>query len=548
MADADGKVIYKIEADDSGVDAQLDKANQTIETKTSSWEKLTSGALNRLGSTATDMALKAGKAAIEYGQEFEQSLANASTLIDTNVTDMDALSEKILDLSDSSGIAASELNNALYSALSAGVPATEDMSEAMGFLENATKLAKAGFSDVDTVVGATAKVLNAYGMDVSETEQVHKILMQTQNKGITTVGELGSVLAQVTPTAAAMGVSFEQVGASLSTMTAAGTPAAQATTQLNSLIAELGKEGTVASDNLKKAAENAGFAGMSFDDMMAAGWPLNEVLDLMGDYAADSGVGLLDMFSSIEAGKAALSLAGENSGKFADNLKAMSTETDVVGEAYEKVTNTSGANFDKIMNQLKNTAIKLFDALAPIAEELLPPLMDLLDALLPVMEPIADIIGLMADNILNILKPAIETITPIIEFLVSALEKAQDAMDWVTDKIGFNPISLITNPIGTISGLVTGSSAERHQSGEDFVMSDWTPAFLDYGERVLTRQENMAYTAMGGVEGMTRAVESTGATAQKTDVDVKLGFTVSPREMAHAITPYVIDEMKRTKG
>lgn len=110
-----------------------------------------------------------------------------------------------------------------------------------------------------------------------------------------------------------------------------------------------------------------------------------------------------------------------------------------------------------------------------------------------------------------------------------------------------------TNNFGSLyaiagTGAQTSAGTSRHQSGEDFVMSDWTPAFLDYGERVLTRQENMAYTAMGGVEGMTRAVESTGATAQKTDVDVKLGFTVSPREMAHAITPYVIDEMKRTKG
>ena len=46
-----------------------------------------------------------------------------------------------------------------------------------------------------------------------------------------------------------------QVGASLAVMTAAGTPTAQATTQLNSLIAELGKNGTIAANNLAKAAE-----------------------------------------------------------------------------------------------------------------------------------------------------------------------------------------------------------------------------------------------------------------------------------------------------
>ena len=38
--------------------------------------------------------------------------------------------------------------------------------------------------------------------------------------------------------------------------------------------------------------------------------------------------------------------------------------------------------------------------------------------------------------------------------------------------------------------------ASRHQSGEDFVMADWTHAYLDYGERVLTASENAKYTTL----------------------------------------------------
>ena len=169
-----------------------------------------------------------------------------------------------------------------------------------------TRLAKAGFTDVDTAVTTTAKILNAYKMDVSETEKIHKILMQTQNKGIVTVGELGSVLAQVTPTAAAFGVSFDQVGAAIANMTAQGTPAAQATTQLNSLFAELGKNGTTAANSLAAATEGTEYAGKSFQQLAAEGVPLNKILDLIGDYAEQSGLSMLDMFSSIEAGKAAL--------------------------------------------------------------------------------------------------------------------------------------------------------------------------------------------------------------------------------------------------
>ena len=88
---ADGEVIYKVVADNSGLDSDLNKTEETIKTKTSAWEKVSSGALNRLGSAAMDMAMKAGQAAIDYGTAFEQSLANTSTLIDTDITDMDAL-------------------------------------------------------------------------------------------------------------------------------------------------------------------------------------------------------------------------------------------------------------------------------------------------------------------------------------------------------------------------------------------------------------------------------------------------------------------------
>ena len=88
--------------------------------------------------------------------------------------------------------------------------------------------------------------------------------------------------------------------------------------------------------------------------------------------------------------------------------------------------------------------------------------------------------------------------------------------------------------------------ASRHQSGEDFVMADWTPAYLDYGERVLTASENAKYTAMGGVDGMERSMAPSGGSSGGASVPTKmeLGLKVFPREMAHAITPYVIDELQ----
>lgn len=346
MSKYDGEIVIGTKVDDSEFSSGLSKLGGTA-------AKAMAAVTAAIGAASV--------AIISLGSEFEAANAKASTLFGDANVNMSQYGTDMLALSTKTGLAASELGNTMYDALSAGIPASDDMSEALGFLEKNTKLAKAGFTDINTATTATAKVLNAYKMDVSETDRVHKVLMQTQNKGITTVNELGSVLSQVTPTASAMNVSFEQVGAALANMTAQGTPTAQATTQLNQLLAELGKSGTIANESLKAATEGTKYAGKSFQDLMKEGVPLNEILDLIDGTAKNNGKSMLDMFSSIESGKAALALSGQNSKQYADNLKEMGTSADVVGDAYEKVTNTFEEKSKKVVNSLKNVGIAAYD-------------------------------------------------------------------------------------------------------------------------------------------------------------------------------------------
>ena len=314
---------------------------------------LMTSAVNKVG--------ELGEMALRSGSEFEASMAKASTLFSGTEQEFANLSKEILNLSSSSGLAARGLAEAAYSAESASVPA-----EQLGaMLDKSSKLAAAGFTDIDTALSATAKTMNAYGMEGEEAMgKVQKVLMQTQNLGITTVGELGASLAQVTPTAAAFGVSFDQVGASLAVMTAQGTSTAQATTQLNSLIAELGKEGTTASKNLQKAAEGTEYAGMSFAQMMESGADLGTVLGMISDQADKDGVSMVDMFSSIEAGKAALSIFSQEGETFKKDLGEMATSADVVGDAYAKVSDTLEFKTQQMQTSLQNLATVAQQAVA----------------------------------------------------------------------------------------------------------------------------------------------------------------------------------------
>lgn len=296
--------------------------------------------------------------AVNNSVDFDAAMAKASTLFTGTSSEFAKMKESIIDLSSTYGISAESFAESMYNAESASVP----MENLTSMLEGSAKLAKAGFTDVDTALTAVAKTMNAYGMVTDDAaknnenmEKVMRILIQTQNKGITTVGELGQSLAQVTPTASSFAVSFDQVGASLAGMTAQGTPTAQATTQLNSLIAELGKNGTIAAGNLEKAAEGTEYAGMSFKQMMESGATLNDVLAMMQTQADKDNVSLVDMFSSIEAGKAAMSIANSD---FTGNLEAMATSADVVGDAYSTMADTVQGKIDVLKETFKNFGIE----------------------------------------------------------------------------------------------------------------------------------------------------------------------------------------------
>lgn len=168
MGKADGSIIIDTKIDQTGLEKGMSMMKSAV--------------ITGVAAITTSMAALS-IAVISLGSDFEAANAKASTLFGNAQVDMSAYQGKMLDLSNKTGLAATDLGNTMYDALSAGIPASDDMSASIGFLEKNTKLAKAGFTDVNTATTATAKVLNAYKMDVGETDRVHKILMATQNKG-----------------------------------------------------------------------------------------------------------------------------------------------------------------------------------------------------------------------------------------------------------------------------------------------------------------------------------------------------------------------------
>lgn len=93
-----------------------------------------------------------------------------------------------MELSNKTGIAANAIADDVYNAISAG----QKTGDAVNFVTNSTKLAKAGFAESSQTLDVLTTVLNAYGMSADKVSTVSDMLVQTQNKGKVTVGELAS--------------------------------------------------------------------------------------------------------------------------------------------------------------------------------------------------------------------------------------------------------------------------------------------------------------------------------------------------------------------
>ena len=394
---ADGQVIIETKIDTSGLESGAKTVKSTVEGLSSGMKtaKSASDALDssvgNLGkslstlstiaksSVIVKLASLAGKVLGNIADETSivtEKMKAASTLFQGVAVDEENLLTQLYAISAETGQSMETLGQAVYEALSSSVEPTEDMANVLNVVSSSAKLAKAGFTDTETALSATLTVINAYKMDLSELDNVQSMLLETQNEGVTTVGELGDALANVTPTASSFGVAFKDIAAAVSLMTKQGTKTRVATTALAQVISELGKNGTTAANNLKEAAEDAGLAQTSFTDLINAGYSLGEILELMNKYAASNGKSMIDMFSSIEAGRATLQLVGDNAEDYNDILVDMETASGMVQDSFEKTVDpterlsTAWSNlYSKLGTKLRPTVDSLAGSLATVIEK-----------------------------------------------------------------------------------------------------------------------------------------------------------------------------------
>jgi len=316
-----------------------------------------SGVTEPLSKVAED-ALKAQAAIVSMGvaflgisvneaAKFQTSMNEIGTLFSATPDQVDALKTSVKEFAVDSVFSLDNTTTALYDMVSA----TGDTENAVAGLEAAQSLAVVGNTDLGTSVNALTSVLNAYGLDMTGAESVSDAFFVTIQNGKTTLPELDAAIGKVAATAAASGVSFEQVGAAVATLTGAGINTSVSMTSLQAIL----KEMAAPSKEL-----TAALGGMSLETNT-----LGEVMVRLGESTGGGFVEMNNLFGSIDATKGAVVLANDQSGTFSTTLEAMGNKTGTVSENFKLMEENLG-------NVTQNMKTSLTVALTDIGDNLLP--------------------------------------------------------------------------------------------------------------------------------------------------------------------------------
>ena len=432
-----------------------------------------------------------GVATGKMATDFEDSMAKVSTIADETEVPIDEMKDAIHDLSNETGIAAGDIAENVYNAISAG----QKTGDAVEFVGNAAKLAKAGFAESGDALDLLTTIMNSYGLEAEKVTDVSNILIQTQNLGKTTVGELSAAMGKVIPTAKMQGVQLDSLAGAYAVMTSNGIRTAESTTYLNSMLNELGKQGSTAADAFAAGTEHIKEGGLTMAEAMEQGWELTDVLSILDEEAYASGTSIKNMFGSAEAGTAAAVL-WDNATQLNSAIDSMRSSAGATEEAFLKLDTTSN-QMNISMNKVKNSGTELGESVMETVAPMLETLAEKIDAATTWFNSLDDSqkqtivqVGMLIAAIgpvlivLGNLASAIGSIMGLAPKLAGGIGIMQSAFSKLWAVILANPIVAIIAAIVALVALIATKGDEIQaiiQKVDDFLQGvfakDWTEVF-----------------------------------------------------------------------
>lgn len=385
------------------------------------------------------LALVSG-AAIKSAMDFEDSFGKIEGLVGVAKSDLQELKNAAKTLGPTYGQSANEAADALFFITSAGIRG----KDAIDVLERSLKASAVGLGDAKTIADLTTSAMNAYGIKVLDASQATDVLTAAVRLGKLEPAELAGSIGQVLPLASALGISFDQVGATFAAMSRTGTDAATAATQLRGIMSGLTKV-------TPKAEKQLAAFGLSGEELrrQLKDEGLLSVLQTLTSTFGDNEVAIANVFGNVRALTGVIDLMGSNVASTNEIFAEMADSTGILDEAFGVTADTTKFKFAQAMADLKVVLLEIGEVLIPVfVDTVIPAIRDVAESFKDLVEKFKALSPETQDAIVKF--GLLLVVAGPILFFVGSLVKLLGPLVTLIFNLGKALMFLTLNPIGAV--------------------------------------------------------------------------------------------------
>lgn len=289
------------------------------------------------------------KEAVNVGLNFEQQMANVSSVSGLMGEELKRVEVATRDLAKTTRFTATETADALFSLATAGLTGADSLIDALG---PALLLAGATLSDTGMATEAVTAAMANFQIPASDAMRIADQFAGAVARSPATMQRLADAMKYAGPAAAGFGTSLEQTVAEVAAFHQVGLRGEMAGTSFRMALVQL-----------SKAADKTGTEiGKALDGWSAASEGVTGAVRRLNDAGIDS----VDVINTLGAragpGIAALMKYGADA---MDDLAQRIQGAADVSKMYETQLNTLSGRFDIFRSALEEVSMKIFYALVP---------------------------------------------------------------------------------------------------------------------------------------------------------------------------------------
>lgn len=328
-----------------------------------------------------------GKMADE-ARKFGEAVGEVSTLLD-DLDQMPRIEREAKALAATFGGSPTAQVNAFYQAISAGASNAE---EATKILTTANRLAIGGVTDIGTAVDGLTTIVNSFGLEAGQANEVSDAMFVAMRAGKTTIEELSGSVGRAAALASSAGVSYEELLGATAALTAGGIKTSEAVSGLKAALSNVLKP----SGDAQKAAEEM---GIQFDLAALQSQGLQGFLEGVTDAAGGNQQAMVELFGGVEGLNAVLALTGGSAETFNQIMLDMGDRSGETEKAFDKMTDTMDYKLGVLGGKISATRIEVGQFLNKLAEPIIDDVNANFDAYIGTLERFSAIVGIAASAV-----------------------------------------------------------------------------------------------------------------------------------------------------